>query len=246
MPADKAEPDIPAKKFKFKCTTSGSRLISQDDIKVGDASIALENKTLEIIEKDGNKTLLEETSSKKYPFKKIPQPLSKKINTKKTKSQLDAKLDDTREIQNHKEIESKNISYTQPKVSEASSFLGPISITPVKRSSFSSRGTILTTKMPSNNTNPKINFKTCTATPVASVSMSQLTPRPTSSQGFECLSLSSILEDIGYEESQIRNIVPATPIIPELQQNKRKLDNEHQTCLDPESPGKFITCNYAR
>ena len=36
------------------------------------------------------------------------------------------------------------------------------------------------------------------------------TPRSTQSQGFECLSLASILEDIGYEQSQLSELVPGT------------------------------------
>ena len=240
MPADKTEQDKPAKKFKFKPSTSGSSLMSQDNLKSSEAPTANDN-ILEINDKDGNKTLLEKSNSQNYPFEKIPQPLSKKVNIKKTKNQLDAKLECVRETQNHINIEPMNI-LTQPRVTEASSFLAPSSITPVKRSSFSSRRILSATPTPSSITVPKFhNSKTGTATPVASVSMSQLTPRPTSSQGFECLSLSSILEDIGYEESQIRKIVPATPVMPGLQQQgKRKLDNEDQTCLNPESPGILV------
>lgn len=36
------------------------------------------------------------------------------------------------------------------------------------------------------------------------------TPRSTPSQGFECLSLASILEDIGYEQSQLSELIPGS------------------------------------
>lgn len=239
-----------SKKFKFRASTSGHSLNNGDpDEELERNKNVIKNDILNKESVTDNPAIDKDEKRKEYAFEKIPRPLSQKLKMLKRKSDMNCEVlrpTPTKSIV-HNQAKKENLKTIDQQILTSLDGLEQRpsgTITP-RKLDISTKEKILAPKVtPSRAISvPKFCLsKTPNSTPGRLLSMNQMTPRSTPSQGFECLSLSSILEEIGYEQSQISNIVPSTPLPRE--QGKRKLDFDNPG-LKPDSPGNCILYIYA-